>query len=523
MRLSLMASMCAFAFMLGLGAVSGLFTLHRSNAALNQTKHIAADTQAINDVYKDTARVRTALTRAYSDAKEDGKTASASPAFKTAQSIQARLNSSLNAYISLTPAGSLDLQLRNELGVAAKRLSTSLDEAISALGADNTAGYAQISSTRLSPEGATLSALLEKYQKQSTQLSDQLVEECADEYSMVRGLVWFGMAIALSLLVGMHVFLKRVVLLPLQQAANLLDRVARGDLTAGVPKSGKTEIGQLMVSIGRMQDSLTTIVSGVRSGSESIKNASIEVAEGNFDLSARTESQASALQETAASLEELTSSARQTADQTCTAKELTQRASSKAADHAAELACMVETMKAMHASSRKVVDIIDVIDGIAFQTNILALNAAVEAARAGEQGRGFGVVAAEVRTLAQRSATAAREIKALIDDTVDKVAAGTRLAMTAGKAMRDMVVGIQRVGDIVAEIAETSREQSLGIAEVNQVMMGLDDVTQRNAALVEQATAATQAMRDEAGNLVNAVSVFNLPGQPDNRPIYAIM
>lgn len=502
--------------MLILGAALGLITLHRSSTALDNTKHIAADTQAINDVYKDTARVRTALARAYSDVKDKGRSASATSGFEAAQTIQERLKKSLNAFMSQVPVSGVDPQLRRELGVSAKRLSASLDDAISAMAADDTARYARISSDQLSPDGTTFSSLLEKYQKQSTQLSDQLVAQCAEEYGTVRELVWFGMAIALGLVAGMHVFLKRVVLYPLQQAVELLDRVACGDLTGDMPTSGRTEIGRLMGSIGRMQHSLTLIVSGVRNGSQSINNASIEVAAGNLDLSDRTESQASALQEAAASLEELTSSARQTAEHTFMAKELAQRTSGTAAVHAAELAKMVETMRAIDASSRKVVAIIDVIDGIAFQTNILALNAAVEAARAGEQGRGFAVVAAEVRTLAQRSATAAREIKSLIDDSVDKVAAGSRLAITAGDAMNDMIMDIRRVSDIVAEIADTSAEQSLGIAQVNQVMMGLDDVTQRNAALVEQATAATHAMRDEAGNLVHAVSVFNLPKQSDH-------
>jgi methyl-accepting chemotaxis protein len=254
------------------------------------------------------------------------------------------------------------------------------------------------------------------------------------------------------------------------------------------------------------------MVSNVRNGAQAIGTAANEVATGNLDLSSRTESQASSLQQTAATMEELTGTVQTTADNTLQAKELVEAASTKAAAGGAVMGQMAETMTAIDASSRKVVDIIGVIDGIAFQTNILALNAAVEAARAGEQGRGFAVVASEVRTLAQRSAAAAKEIKALIDDSVDKVGSGSMLAEQAAQAMNEMVASVERVTGIVVDIAEASREQSDGIAQVNQSIAQMDEVTQRNAALVEEAAATTQSMKDETDALLRAVSAFKLSG-----------
>jgi methyl-accepting chemotaxis protein len=251
-------------------------------------------------------------------------------------------------------------------------------------------------------------------------------------------------------------------------------------------------------------------VTDVKSGTDLINHASSEIASGNLDLSSRTEQQAASLEQTASSMEELTSTVKQNADNAQQANQLAVSASSIAVKGGAVVKEMIDTMGAINGSSRKIVDIIGVIDGIAFQTNILALNAAVEAARAGEQGRGFAVVASEVRSLAQRSAAAAKEIKTLIGDSVDKVGAGSKLVSEAGKAMDDVVGSVKHVTDIMTEIMAASREQSTGIEQVNQAISQMDQATQQNAALVEEAAAASQSLRDQAGKLAQVVSVFKL-------------
>ncbi|MFJ3055447.1 methyl-accepting chemotaxis protein [Herbaspirillum sp. NPDC087042] len=302
--------------------------------------------------------------------------------------------------------------------------------------------------------------------------------------------------------------LTRSIVAPLRQAVALSQRVAAGDLTARITVSSRDEVGQLLTSLQDMSTRLRDIVARVRQGTDAIGTASGEIAEGNQDLSARTEQQAGALEETASAMEELISTVRTNTDHAHEASRLAATASGIAGEGGAVVGRVVQTMSDINASSRKIVDIISVIDGIAFQTNILALNAAVEAARAGEQGRGFAVVASEVRSLAQRSAAAAREIKALIDDSVTKVDAGSTLVEQAGSTMTRVVQSVQQVSAIVNEISVASAEQSEGIQQVNDAIAQLDDVTQQNAALVEQAAAAAASMRSQAGRLTELVSVF---------------
>ncbi|BDT60439.1 methyl-accepting chemotaxis protein [Massilia varians] len=297
---------------------------------------------------------------------------------------------------------------------------------------------------------------------------------------------------------------------PIQAAVRAAETVAAGDLTARIDADTKDETGALLRALGHMNDSLVRIVSEVRSGTDTIATGSAEISAGNFDLSARTEQQAGALEETAASMEELTTTVRQNADNARQANQLAITASSVALDAGKVVDQVITTMGSINDSSKKIVDIIGVIDGIAFQTNILALNAAVEAARAGEQGRGFAVVASEVRTLAQRSAAAAKEIKLLIGDSVEKVDAGTRLVDHTGDTMEQVVTSIRRVTDIMAEIASASQEQTGGIEQVNQAIGQMDQVTQQNAALVEESAAAAASMQDQAARLAQLVGVFKL-------------
>ena len=297
---------------------------------------------------------------------------------------------------------------------------------------------------------------------------------------------------------------------PLHAAVAIARRVAAGELTSKVSVIGKDEVSQLLQALKDMNDSLLKIVGEVRHGTDSIAIASREIASGNADLSSRTEAQAGALQETASSMEELTSTVQQNDENARQANQLVTSASDVAKKGGAVVGQVVETMGSIKESSRKIVDIIGVIDGIAFQTNILALNAAVEAARAGEQGRGFAVVAAEVRNLAQRSAGAAKEIKALIGNSVEKVDAGSKLVDEAGQTMEEIVASVKHVADIMSEIAAASREQSSGIEAVNRAINQMDEMTQQNAALVEQASAAAESMQDQAASLAQAVLVFKM-------------
>jgi methyl-accepting chemotaxis protein len=297
---------------------------------------------------------------------------------------------------------------------------------------------------------------------------------------------------------------------PIGDALQVAERVAAGDLSENNYAERKDEVGQLLQALNKMQGNLATIVTQIRSGADTISTASGQITTGNLDLSSRTEEQASSLEETASSMEELTSTVRQNAENARQANQLATAASDVAVKGGDVVNQVVDTMASITESSRKIADIITVIDGIAFQTNILALNAAVEAARAGEQGRGFAVVASEVRTLAQRSATAAKEIKDLINDSVDKVDTGSRLVVDAGTTMREVVDGVRRVSDIVAEISAASQEQSAGIEQVNQAILQMDQVTQQNAALVEEAAAASESLQDQARTLVDSVSVFKV-------------
>jgi methyl-accepting chemotaxis protein len=298
-----------------------------------------------------------------------------------------------------------------------------------------------------------------------------------------------------------------------QASQDVAERVRDGDLTVSIRDQSQDEFSPLLSALSGMQDSLIDVVGNVRSNAESVATASAEIAQGNQDLSARTEAQASALQQTAATMDELGNTVRHNADNARQANQLSLNASMVAEQGGQVVGQVVETMRGINESSRKISDIISVIDGIAFQTNILALNAAVEAARAGEQGRGFAVVASEVRSLAQRSAEAAREIKTLIVDSVERVEAGSNLVGQAGQTMDEIVGAIKRVADIVAEISAASAQQSSGVAQVGAAITKMDQATQQNAALVEQSAAAAESLRDQAQRLSGVVATFQITGR----------
>jgi methyl-accepting chemotaxis protein len=323
-----------------------------------------------------------------------------------------------------------------------------------------------------------------------------------------------GLGVLLVALGAMFAFvISRSITRPLQQALDVATTVAAGDLTKSVAGTSKDEIGALLDALKRMNDNLHSTVSRVRSGTHAIASASSEIAAGGQDLSSRTEQQASALEETAASMEELSSTVKQNADNARQANQLALSASTVAIQGGQVVGQVVDTMKGINDSSKKIADIISVIDGIAFQTNILALNAAVEAARAGEQGRGFAVVASEVRSLAGRSADAAKEIKTLINASVERVEQGTALVDQAGVTMSEIVSSIKRVTDIMGEISAASTEQSAGVAQVGEAVAQMDQATQQNAALVEESAAAAESLKAQARQLVEAVAVFKLGEQ----------
>ncbi|SFL48680.1 methyl-accepting chemotaxis protein [Rugamonas rubra] len=355
-----------------------------------------------------------------------------------------------------------------------------------------------------------LTASLNKLVKLNVEGGNAASAAASSTYASARNLSIGLLALNIVLGMALAMWIAGIVSRPLRQAVRLARDVADGDLTGRIEVRSRCETGQLMQALKDMSGSLQSLVGQVRAGTDTITTASSEIASGNQDLSSRTEEQASSLEETASSMEELTSTVKQNADNARQANTLARSASGIAVKGGDVVGQVVGTMASINDSSRKIVDIIGVIDGIAFQTNILALNAAVEAARAGEQGRGFAVVASEVRNLAQRSAAAAKDIKELIGDSVEKVEQGSRLVGEAGTTMDEIVASITRVTDIMGEITAASQEQSLGIEQVNTAIVQMDQVTQQNAALVEQAAAAAEAMQEQAARLGDVVSVFKL-------------
>ncbi|KRH98582.1 methyl-accepting chemotaxis protein [Curvibacter sp. PAE-UM] len=349
---------------------------------------------------------------------------------------------------------------------------------------------------------------------QLTELQKKIVVASSGEVqrSIVSAQAFMAVLGLLGLLLGALSawWITRSITRPLSQAVQVARTVASGDLGSHIRVESRDETGQLLLALQEMNDSLARIVQQVRQGSESMSTATREIAAGNLDLSSRTEEQASALEQTAASMEQLSATIKNNYESGRHANELAESAAQVAVKGGDVVGKVVHTMEAINTSSRKIADIIGIIDGIAFQTNILALNAAVEAARAGEQGRGFAVVASEVRSLAGRSATAAKEIKQLIDESVGNVSEGSKLVEQAGSTMDEIVVHVRRVADLMGEIRTASREQTTGVDQINQAIGQMDQVTQQNAALVEEAAAAAQSLEHQAMGLVQVVSVFRL-------------
>jgi methyl-accepting chemotaxis protein-1 (serine sensor receptor) len=506
-KFRLIATMSLMGVMLLVGGIMSITSLQNTNSVLKDVySNQLASAVAISTSNVRMLQARTTLDRAMLRIDSPEVEALA----KRAEDFNAQSEKEWAKYLAL-PAEGDEKKLADV--VAAKRAVYLRDGAqamIAALRARQRDEGERIMFEKIQPLFSSLT--------QSTEaLTTWQMKSAEDSYNASQAMfVSFRMIAIVAVLCGLLVvafsafFLVRAITGPLREMLGHFDAIAGGDLSGRIEQQSSNEMGRLMGGLAKMQSSLVETVLHVQQGTATIGDATDQIAAGNLDLSSRTEEQASSLEETASSMEELTSTVKQNAENARQANGLVHHAVEVAVKGGAVVAQVVDTMGAINNSSKKVVDIIGVIDGIAFQTNILALNAAVEAARAGEQGRGFAVVAAEVRTLAQRSAAAAKEIKTLIDDSVGKVDIGTKLVDQAGATMQEIVDSVQRVTDIMSEISSASQEQTSGIEQINQAIVQMDQVTQQNAALVEEAAAAAESLKEQAGMLATAVSVFKL-------------